>query len=244
MKKSVILVHGFGEDHSVWDQQVRHLEKDCALIVPDLPGSGQSKLKDVSMEAMADHLKKILDDQSISSCIMIGHSMGGYVTLAFAEKYPEMLTGFGLFHSSAYADSDEKKETRRKAIDFIKKNGTREFLKTSVPNLIAKDTRNREELITKLIDAYDYLSPEALIAYYEAMIARPDRTTVLKDFTKPILMVLGVYDTAVPYEQGKEQVKLLQKPVVHTLHKSAHMGMWEQPSESNSILEDYINNVI
>ena len=244
MKKSVVLVHGFGEDHSVWDQQVKHLEKDCNLIVPDLPGSGKSKLTDVSMEGMADHLKKILDDQSISSCIMIGHSMGGYVTLAFAEKFPEMLSGFGLFHSSAYADPEEKKDIRRKAIDFIKKNGTREFLKTSVPNLIAKDTRNREELIRKLIDSYDYLSPEALIAYYEAMIARPDRTSVLKEFTKPILMVLGVYDTAVPYEQGKEQVKLLQKPVVHTLQNSAHMGMWEQPAESNSILADYINNVI
>jgi pimeloyl-ACP methyl ester carboxylesterase len=155
-----------------------------------------------------------------------------------------MLESFGLFHSSAYADSDEKKETRRKAIDFIKKNGTKEFLKTSVPNLIAKNTRNREELIGKLINDYTYLKPESLIAYYEAMIARPDRTSVLKDFTKPIMMILGVYDTAVPYEQGKEQVKLLQKPVVHTLKNSAHMGMWEEPAESNTILADYLNIVI
>src|SRR5215210_649891 len=140
MKKPVILVHGFGEDHSVWDQQARHLEKNCRLIVPDLPGSGKAKLGDVSMEGMADHLKNILEEQSVSSCIMIGHSMGGYVTLAFAEKYPEMLAGFGLFHSSAYADSEEKKATRRKAIDFIRKNGTKEFLKTSVPNLIAKNS--------------------------------------------------------------------------------------------------------
>ena len=239
-----MLVHGFGEDHSIWDLQVQHLEKHCTLIVPDLPGSGGSALQDVSMEAMADHLKKILDEQSISTCIMIGHSMGGYVTLAFAEKYPGMLSGFGLFHSSAYADSEEKKETRRKAIEFIKKNGTREFLKTSAPNLIAKDTRNREELIRNLVNRYDYLNPEALIAYYEAMILRPDRTKVLKGFTKQVLMVLGLYDTAVPYEHGKEQVKLLQKPVVHTLQKSAHMGMWEEPLESNSILADYINNVI
>ena len=244
MKKTVMLVHGFGEDRRVWDGQIKHLESICSLIVPDLPGTGKSKLTDASMEGMADYLKNILDEQSISSCIMIGHSMGGYVTLAFAEKYPEMLAGFGLFHSSAYADSEEKKETRRKAIDFIKKNGTKEFLKTSVPNLIAKDTRNREELIRKLIDENANLEPETLVAYYEAMIARPDRTSVLKDFTKPILMVLGVYDTAVPYDQGKEQVKLLQKPVVHTLKKSAHMGMLEEPSESNAILADYINIVI
>ena len=244
MKKSVMLVHGFGEDCRVWYQQMQHLEKNCNLIVPDLPGSGRSKLTDVSMESMADYLKNILDEKSISSCVMIGHSMGGYVTLAFAEKYPEMLAGFGLFHSSAYADSEEKKDTRRKAIDFIRKNGTREFLKTSAPNLIAKDARNREELITKLIDDNAYLTRETLIAYYEAMMARPDRTSVLKDFTKPILMVLGVYDTAVPYEQGQEQVKLLQNPVAHTLKKSAHMGMWEEPEESNAILADYINIVI
>ncbi|HKP32750.1 MAG TPA: alpha/beta hydrolase [Chitinophagaceae bacterium] len=244
MKMPVILVHGFGEDRRVWDQQVKHLEKNYKLIVPDLPGSGNEKLADVSMESMANYLKNILDEQSISSCIMIGHSMGGYVTLAFAEKYPELLSGFGLFHSSAYADSEEKKETRKKAIEFIRKNGTREFLKTSVPNLIAKNTRNREELIRKLIDEYAYFEPDALIAYYEAMIARPNRTTVLKEFTKPILMVLGVYDTAVPYEQGKEQVKLLQNPVVHTLKNSAHMGMLEEPAESNAILADYINIVI
>jgi pimeloyl-ACP methyl ester carboxylesterase len=84
MKKTVMLVHGFAEDHSVWDEQVKHLEKNCKLIVPDLPGSGKTELTDGSMEGMADHLKRILDDQSISSCIMIGHSMGGYVTLAFA----------------------------------------------------------------------------------------------------------------------------------------------------------------
>jgi len=242
--KTVVLIHGFAEDHSVWNEQIDFLKKDCDIITPDLPGSGDTPLADVSMEAMAHHIKKILDERSVLRCTMIGHSMGGYVTLAFAERYPEMLEGFGLFHSTAYADSEEKKQTRRKAIEFIKKNGTREFLKTSQPNLIAKETRNREELIRRMIDDYDYFSEEALIAYYEAMMARPDRTSVLKTFTKPILMVLGLHDTAVPYDQGKEQVKMPQMPVVHTLSKSAHMGMWEQPGESNSILSDYINNVI
>ena len=109
--------------------------------------------------------------------------MGGYITLAFAEKYPGLLSSFGLFHSSAFADSEEKIATRRKGIEFIRKNGTRAFVKTSVPNLFCEETKKEKpELINQLLDIANTIPPEALIQYYEAMIERPDRTSVLKSF--------------------------------------------------------------
>src|ERR1700730_7343802 len=182
--KPVMLVHGFAEDHRIWNKQVDHLKKNFRLILPDLPGSGGSELlEDVSMENMAEALKAILRDAGVSACTMIGHSMGGYVTLAYAEKYPASLTAFSLFHSTAYADTEEKKEIRRKAIEFIKKNGVEAFLKSSVPNLFAGETTDhgrqttddsKQTMIQKLIDDYKDFKAESLIAYYEAMIRRPD----------------------------------------------------------------------
>jgi pimeloyl-ACP methyl ester carboxylesterase len=108
----VMLVHGFGETAVIWDRITSELT-EYRWIIPDLPGSGRSGLiEDMSMEGMAESLLAILDNEKLSDCIMIGHSMGGYITLAFSEKYESRLRGFGLFHSTAYADSEEKKKKR------------------------------------------------------------------------------------------------------------------------------------
>jgi pimeloyl-ACP methyl ester carboxylesterase len=128
----VMLVHGFGEDGRVWENQEEVLQKNFQLIIPDLPGSGQSAAtEDLSMEGMARVLKLVLDDAGIESCIMIGHSMGGYITLAFAEFFPKMLKAFGLFHSTAYADNEDKKTARRRGIEFILEQGPVKFLEQS-----------------------------------------------------------------------------------------------------------------
>ena len=246
--KPLMLVHGFAEDHGIWANQVAHLQDQFQLILPDLPGSGKSDLlNDVSMENMAEVLKAILDQESIQNCSMIGHSMGGYTTLAFAEKNANRLNSFCLFHSSAYPDNDEKKQTRLKAIEFMKKNGVEEFLKTAIPNLFAMGEANdnagsKQKMVKKLIEEYKDFEVQALIAYYEAMMKRPDRTSVLKSFTKPILFLLGKYDTAVPYQQGIEQARSAKNGEVHTLHQSGHMGMWEEKDQSNQVLEAFFKN--
>ncbi len=244
--KPVMLVHGFAEDHEVWSHQIEHLKQNFQLIVPDLPGSGKSALlNNVSMESLAEVLKAILDQESVQETIMIGHSMGGYTTLAFAEKYASRLNSFCLFHSSAYPDNEEKKQTRLKAIEFMKKNGVEEFLKTSTPNLFAKDakgnlSRAKQLMVDKVIHDYKNFDINALVAYYQAMMERPDRTHVLKTFTKPIFFLLGRHDTVVLYEQGLEQTRLARNVEVYTLNDSGHMGMWEEPIESNRILEGFL----
>ena len=129
--KPVMLVHGFGEDGEIWNNQVQFLKEKVKLIIPDLPGSGQSEMiEDMSMEGMAEVLHSIIHEEEIERCTVIGHSMGGYILLALAEKYWNHLDAFGLFHSSAYADSEEKKTVRKKGIAFIHEHGAFEFLKT------------------------------------------------------------------------------------------------------------------
>ena len=249
----MLLVHGFGEDGSVWDQQVEVLEKFCCCIVPDLPGSGQSEITaDMSMEGMAETLKKMLDSTVAGKDIplrekdqlrltVIGHSMGGYITLAFAEKFPATLNAFSLFHSTAYADSEEKKSTREKGIAFIREHGGFEFLKTATPNLFSANTKDeRPKLIDEFMAGLRNFSGEALVLYYLSMIARPDRTEVLRKSTVPVLFIIGENDAAIPMKDMLEQCQMPEKTYIHVLHKSGHMGMLEETEKTNQILTAFM----
>lgn len=241
----VILVHGFGEDSQVWNKQIEFLSagKDqFQLIVPDLPGTGKSGLiSDMSIEGMAETIKAILDEEKISNCIIIGHSMGGYITLAFAEKFPQMLSAFGLFSSSAFADNEEKKAARLKSIAFIKNNNAFEFLKTTIPGLFGQlFTKDNQPAIDELVEQSKQFSAAAIIKYYEAMIARPDRTEVLKTFTGPILFIIGEHDKAIPFDQSMQQCYLPAQSQVHILRNSAHMGMWEETQKANNALLKFL----
>jgi pimeloyl-ACP methyl ester carboxylesterase len=241
--KPVMLVHGFGETGDVWKNQVAFLKDSFQLIVPDLPGSGQSEMiEDMSMEGMAEILKQIINNEKIGKLSMIGHSMGGYITLAFAKKYADHLNAFGLFHSTAYADSEEKKSTRRKGIEFMRKNGTAEFLKTTTPNLFSPLTLDkRPQLIDEFLRSLNNFSVPAFVSYYEAMMQRPDNTELLKTTTLPVLFVLGEYDNAVPLQDSLRLVHLPEKSYIHILHQSGHMGMLEEEEKSNDLLKIFLS---
>jgi pimeloyl-ACP methyl ester carboxylesterase len=240
--KPVFLVHGFGEDGEVWNKQVDSLKDKFQFIIPDLPGSGKSDMiDDMTVEGMAETIHAIIHEENIEACPVIGHSMGGYITLALVEKYWNHVSGFGLFHSTAYADSEEKKAVRRKSIEFIKQNGAFEFLKTSTPNLFSPNSKLQmpgaiEDFITSLKD----FTKEALIAYYEAMIQRPDRTEILRQTTNPVLFIMGEHDNAVPFKDQLEQSHLPSVSHIHILHQSGHMGMMEEPGTCNKALLNFL----
>lgn len=241
----VMLVHGFAEEGSVFNDQVNHLKENFLVIVPDLPGIGKSDMlqKDnASLIDYADILKAIIDSENITVLTMIGHSMGGYITMAFAEKYPSALNGFGLFHSSAYADDAEKIAVRKKAIAFIKENGTAAFLKTAIPGLFF-NVETSQKAIADLIEIGNSFAPEVLVQQYNAMIDRKDTTAVLSSFAKPVLFIMGEHDKAVPISQTLQQSHLPQIAYVHILRSSAHMGMKEQPDLVNKYLTDFLHSI-
>ncbi len=238
----VMLVHGFGEDGNVWKYQVRELIQQFTVIVPDLPGSGPSGLLPVtSMESLSECLYRILKAENIQSLVMIGHSMGGYITLAFAEKYPEMLRGFGLFHSMAFADSDEKKEARRKSIGFIRQHGPVKFLEQSIPNLFSPVFREKNQPeYDQFVKENTNFSADALVSYYEAMIARPDRTAVLQQSAVPVLFIIGLHDKAIPRDQSLQQTHMPSLSYVLILQDSGHQGMIEEPEKSTTFLKKFL----
>ena len=257
----VLLLHGFGEDGEIWNEQVEYLKDDFLVIVPDLPGSGRSEvIQDMSIEGMAEMVKALTDIELNEGSNgtenwqgIFGHSMGGYITLAFAEKYPGLLSSFGLIHSTAFADTDEKKSNRLKSINFIRDNGAWRFLKTSIPGLFHLSGHSSESdknnALTKWPDRYwpnrliekaKNFTDETLISYYMAMFDRPDRTAVLKNFAGAILFIFGVHDLAVPFKESLQQSYLANWSHIHILRKSAHMGMLEEPGKVSEILMSFL----
>ncbi len=238
----VMLLHGFGEDSRIWTAQIAFLEKSFHVIAPDLPGSGASDLiEDMHIEGLAHFVYEILQKEQIEKCVLVGHSMGGYVTLAFADAYPEKLTGFGLFHSTAYSDSEEKKDARRKGMQLIAEKGAAAFLQTSTLNLFSAATKaTQPSLIEGHLKSISYFTKEALIAYYQAMILRPDRVGVLQKSKVPVLFILGEQDTAVPLQDGLRQCYQPSVSYVEILRSSAHMGLMEEAGASNTILKNFL----
>lgn len=240
----VMLLHGFGETGAIWKGQF-DLFADCCLVVPDLPGSGGSDaVPDMSLEGLADVVHALWQEvtgQNPLPFILIGHSMGGYITMAFAEKYPRLLRAFGLFHSSAYADSAEKKEARQKGIAFIETHGATEFLKTTLPTLYAvqKDEPQAGWIKTHLAEAHNF-SAQNLVSYYKAMMQRPDRTPVLVQTSVPVLFVMGQHDKATPLADGLRQCHLPSIAYIHILEQSGHMGMIEEKDRVNQLLLQFV----
>ena len=244
----VVLLHGFGEDGSIFNAQVEALKDQFQLIVPSLPATGASVIDfnhcPDTVEFMATAILGLLDHLKINKCVMLGHSMGGYITLAFAEMYPERLQAFGLIHSTAFADSDEKKIVRHRGIDIIKEYGAASFLRTTFLNLFstAWKAAHAEEL-NELINRFSYISTEACTYYYHAMINRTDKTAMLKSTSLPVLFVIGEEDIAAPMADVLQQVHLPEKSYVHILPHIGHMSMIESPNKLNEILSAFLEDI-
>ncbi|HET9278773.1 MAG TPA: alpha/beta hydrolase, partial [Flavitalea sp.] len=153
------------------------------------------------------------------------------------------VNAFGLFHSSAFADSEEKKETRKKGIEFIKQHGPFAFLKTATPNLFSPHSKEQmPNAIDEFIESLKGFSGDALISYYQAMMKRPDRIAVLKNTKSAVLFIAGEHDNAIPLTDVLKQCHLPEKSYFHLLKKSGHMGMMEETEKANRILEEFLAN--
>lgn len=242
--KPVVLLHGFGEDSQIFNNQIDFLKEHCLLIVPDLPGSGASDMNHElsTIDSFAHCIKALLVQENIVACTLLGHSMGGYITLAFAEFFPGMLDGFGLVHSTAFADSEEKKQNRQRGIELMEQYGPHSFLKSTTPNLFGKQFKEKHpEKVEELIEAGKQFSKQALQQYYKAMMERPDRTHVLQSSKTPVLFIMGTEDVAAPLNDMLQQSKLPNCSYIHVLDGVGHMSMCEATTPLNQHLLAFIN---
>lgn len=244
----ILLLHGFGETSNIWQSQKLVLQSSYRVIIPDLPGSGRSDLIDknnVTIEDYANCIYELLKHLQLNSTIKIsilGHSMGGYITLEFARKYGTWIHSFGLIHSTAFADSATKKQIRLRCIETMHQYGSYSFLKTTIPNLFSKKYRQIEnKKIYELIEQGISFTVAALQQYYIAMMNRNSNCEVLKESNLPVLFIAGTEDEAAPLSNILQQVHLADKVQLKVLENVAHMGMLEASDEVNKTILKFLS---
>ena len=240
--KVVVLLHGFLGSHKIWEQTTNNLAKSYRVIAIDLPGHGNTNCFGYahSMDLMAKCVKAVLDSLKIKRYVIIGHSMGGYVGLAFADLFPDNLRGLCLYHSSGYADSAEKNKDRLRAINAVKANRGI-YTKATIKNLFA--TKNLKYLKDEVLFATGIakgINKKGIIAALHGMRDRPRRDIILGLVKYPIMMVIGERDNVLPCEQLLEQAELIKNKTVLYLEHDGHFGFLESPKESNKALRKFL----
>jgi pimeloyl-ACP methyl ester carboxylesterase len=237
-------LHGYLETLKVWKEFISELSQKYRIIAPDLPGHGKSEITEEiqTMDSMADQIKLLLDNLGIEKCFMVGHSMGGYVALAFLEKYPGMLSGISLFHSGPYADTEEKMEHRNREISLIKHGKKSLVYYNHIAKTFAGDNIYLyPEINEKLIKMCEKSSEFGIIAALEGMKVRPDRSELLANTKVPVQYIIGKMDNFIPF-QTLERIKLPENADIVILEKSGHMGMFEEKERALEAIDGFVEN--
>ncbi len=206
---TIVLLHGFLESKSMWEPFIPTLSKKHQVVTLDLLGHGKTGcLGSVhSMEEMAEAVKAVLLNLKIDQSIIIGHSMGGYVAMAFAEKYPNEIIGLCLMNSTAQADSKEKKINRERAIVAVN-NNKNSFVRISITNLFRPKNRTVfSEELKQVKDEALKISIEGIVAALAGMKTRKDRVKLLRSLTCKKMMIIGKHDPVLNYDSLIEQTK-------------------------------------
>jgi pimeloyl-ACP methyl ester carboxylesterase len=237
---TVLMLHGFPMHQEVWNNFAEKLSGSFHVITVDLPGFGKSALlpQGFTIQQVAETLIDWMHGHKIKSACLIGHSLGGYVALEMVKKDPSLFSSLVLFHSTAYADSAEKKQSRNKVLDFISSNGVRAFTSNFISSLFVDQDH---PAIAKVKEISIEASSEAVEGYTKAMRDRPENTSTLKDFHKPILFLSSEKDGGISLKSIFSQSTLNSQTEVHILPNVAHMGMFENEVLSLQIIKNFVD---
>ena len=239
--RPVVFLHGFLEDHTIWSDYAQQLSKKYQIVTYDLPGFGKSPLpseKAFTISDIATQINQSLLKAGLHDITIIGHSLGGYVALAMVEQQPHLFHSLCLFHSTALADSPEKKESRTKTIDFVAKNGALAFTSNFVAPLFADPHHPAVPKVTALAIQ---TSVATISAYLAAMRDRPDRTSVVKHFIGAVLFIAGERDSIIPAPSLAQQAGTSDTTTIRIIEGIGHMGMFEAPALCLEIIEDFLS---
>jgi pimeloyl-ACP methyl ester carboxylesterase len=229
--KVIVLLHGFTESLKIWSSFSTQLSKKYRVIAIDLPGHGKSDCiaKVHTMERLAEVVFTVLKKLKVGKCLMVGHSMGGYVTLAFAAQYPELLRGFSLFHSHCFADTTVEQEKRSRTIAFVNQDKF-SFIAQFIPELFPVEVHLKfAKQIERLVQRASKMEKDAVIAALEGMKCRKDQTELLKTTKHPVLFILGQKDSRAPLARLWEMIALPSVSETLLLRDCGHMGYIEAP---------------
>ena len=242
-ERCLVLLHGYLESMLVWEKFVPLLYKHVRVVTLDLPGHGISEVKGEvhTMEYLADTVAAMLDKLGIERCTIVGHSMGGYVALAFCEKYPERLDGLVLLSSTPNPDSPEKLERRRREIALVKA-GKKELMARIVPaaGFAADHRAAMQDYIDDLAETIHITEDDGIVALLGGMMQRKDQNEMLRNSKVPQLFILGRKDEYIPLEVAEAMVAAHPQAQVVWLANSGHMGFIEEPQACADALLDFV----
>lgn len=231
-EKCVVLLHGYLESLMVWEDFIPHLYKQLRVVTLDLPGHGISVVNGEchTMEYLADVVADLMASLGVERYTVVGHSMGGYVALAVAEKYADRLDGVVLLSSTPNPDTDEKRENRRREIELVK-SGKKDLLARVAPEAgFAVVNRPRmKDYIADLTEQVHLTEEEGIVALLNGMIERKDQNEMLQKSAVRQLFILGKQDGYIPMEVAEAMVARHPQAEVAWLEESGHMGFLEQP---------------
>lgn len=229
--KSLVLIHGYPFDHAMWYGVIAALGAGTRVFAPDLRGFGNTELgpEEPALEVMADDLEAMLKAQGVEKTVVAGMSMGGYVALAYAERYPARLAGLGLVNTQAGEDSEEGRSNRRSLIAKIKKEGTGAALQAILPKLFSPDQTNNEDLIAIARQAAETAGIQGLTWALEAMARRPDRSDLLKKLDIPVSVIHSSEDKIIPPAKARAMAELCRKPHYFQIRGAGHCSPLEAP---------------
>ena len=230
-ERCVVLVHGYLESMSVWEDFAYLLTPHARVIMLDLPGHGISMIKGEvhSMEMLADTISAMLETLGIERCTLVGHSMGGYVALAFAERHPEQLEGLVLLHATPNADTEEKAADRQREIDAIVAGRKELLVRKAAARRFAEQNRKRfADAIEDCIEIALLCEDEGIVAIVRGMGERPDRNEVLSKLTARQMFVFGRHDDYIPTERAESVAARHPQAEVVWLEQSGHIGFIEE----------------
>jgi pimeloyl-ACP methyl ester carboxylesterase len=237
----VIFLHGFGGTPAIWNEIIPLLEPAHEYICLDYSRISFCQ----TIEEYADWVHSKIEELNITRFTLIAHSMGGYIALAYAEKYKKYLAGLGLVHSTVFEDSEERKSARLKTAEFIDKNGTEVFISDFLPKMYNPNFRKINQVyIEKQFEANKSIPKEALMEASKSMGLRPNRSHVLKSLKFPVLLLIGTQDEFISYNTSLEMIPLVANPYILILDSVAHAGMVEEPVVCAAFFNSYLKEVI
>ena len=247
-EQTILLIHGFGEDHAIWKNQIEFLSTHYRVIAPNLPGVHCKPLalhhsQAPNIRMYVEVLHELMHHLNIEQYYIIGHSMGGYIGLSFADYYVNHVQGLLLFHSTTYEDNEAKKTSRMKVAEFIQEWGVSKYLETATPNLFGDAFKKTNPgVIQNVIESGLGISQEAMIQFVFAMRNRKAMTHLLQQHTIPVWMIAGDADLAVTIQDSLEQIKLLPSSNSLVLNNVGHMGMFEATNQVNEFIHQCIQS--
>lgn len=242
----VVLLHGFCENRSIWQDFIPKLAERCRVLAIDLPGHGENEAisQPLTIADMAEALYHFLHQQGIEQCVLIGRSLGGYVALAFGEKFQQRLLGLGLFNSTAYADSLEKKQGRTKSLEFVEKYGVDEFVEEFLAPLFYEGRRKElHTSIRRVVEDGKRTPKSTIMEVIKAMRDRKDRSKVLEKATYPVLFISSKNDSAVNFATSVNQFWLPASATIHVLSNTGHMALLERPAETLQMVQHFLEDI-